>query len=663
MSGVDNRLIGTNIRAFNLGALQTIPRSWGDRVGPSDIEDLRRFQLTQPSRLNLSVAGNITLQVFTLRPGLSLTQVLQRIGNQAFSRISPRVLSSNLRLVRPAEYSNLAAGVYFVRVLRRQGETAYRVNLRATPLRSPDTQAPAATLAPVSSPSIGNTLDLTITYTDNIALNSSTIGTGDIRVTGPNGFNQVATMVALSSVSSTTRTAVYRITSPADLWNSADSGTYSILLQPGRVADSSGNVAAPITLGSFTVDIPSSFVQASIRPNESRWNYIFDFSKNTDTDGRENFGLFRGTVPFIVRDPSLSSRDSDGGTTYEPGIEVLLTDRAASTTGTSYRTGDLVVSRVTIDSVEYTVYRTLLVNPSNREAVMFQLRVNAADADPDDLLALKRTMESPSRTSASLSFSFLSVSPNASGLYPTLSLFDNLPPLREFDNMSNLSLGWMGLSFRNLSPSLEYRLTPTTANFAIAPNAPFTQVLGNALNNFVSGNSANNLIEGSKGNDTLIGGAGNDDLRGGDDNDRLEGGDGNDVLNGFRDLTGASTNRGAGSIDTLIGGLGSDTFELSLREGGPAYVENTGDGYALIQDFQIGSDKISLDSSAFTLESINPTRYQLEVRSVSGIGSAAVDTEIYFTNGSTRDRIAIIQDRRGLTPNTSASGDFVIPRV
>ena len=78
-------------------------------------------------------------------------------------------------------------------------------------------------------------------------------------------------------------------------------------------------------------------------------------------------------------------------------------------------------------------------------------------------------------------------------------------------------------------------------------------------------------IHGQGGNDTLSGLSGNDMLDGGDGNDTLLGGAGDDILVG-----------GAGD-DTLVGGTGSDRFVLK---------PNT--GVDVIEDFQVGVDRIQL---------------------------------------------------------------------
>jgi RTX calcium-binding nonapeptide repeat (4 copies) len=91
--------------------------------------------------------------------------------------------------------------------------------------------------------------------------------------------------------------------------------------------------------------------------------------------------------------------------------------------------------------------------------------------------------------------------------------------------------------------------------------------------------NANDQIHGQGGNDRLSGLSGDDTLDGGDGNDVLLGGDGNDILVG-----------GMGT-DILAGGAGSDRFVLK---------PNT--GVDVIQDFQLGVDRIQL------LEGLQPSQ-------------------------------------------------------
>ena len=84
-------------------------------------------------------------------------------------------------------------------------------------------------------------------------------------------------------------------------------------------------------------------------------------------------------------------------------------------------------------------------------------------------------------------------------------------------------------------------------------------------------NQDNDYLFGHAGNDYLFGMNGDDLLSGGIGDDWLDGGKGDDLLEG-----------GKGD-DRLVGGLGRDTF-----------VFNRGDGYDVIEDFELGEDIIEL---------------------------------------------------------------------
>jgi Ca2+-binding RTX toxin-like protein len=154
-------------------------------------------------------------------------------------------------------------------------------------------------------------------------------------------------------------------------------------------------------------------------------------------------------------------------------------------------------------------------------------------------------------------------------------------------------------------------------------------------------------LYGGSGNDTLFGSGGNDSLVGGFGNDNLYGGEGNDRLNGY----GYTVNNDS-QFDNLYGGKGADTFVLGDSYSGVFYDE-TGDGYAVIKDFNYAEgDKIEVKG--------NSSQYQLEYKSVSGIGTAAQDTEIYYVHSDgSRDRIAIVEDKSGYQVLLSADFKFV----
>lgn len=123
-----------------------------------------------------------------------------------------------------------------------------------------DTTLPTASSITSNITTAGaTTYNFTVTYTDNVAVNTLSLDSNDVRVTGPNGFNQLASLVSINtSGNGTPRTATYRITAPGGSWDTADNGTYTLALQANQVNDTSNNFATANTLGTFLVDIDTT---------------------------------------------------------------------------------------------------------------------------------------------------------------------------------------------------------------------------------------------------------------------------------------------------------------------------------------------------------------------------------------------------------------------
>lgn len=123
-------------------------------------------------------------------------------------------------------------------------------------IRLQDTQPPTALLA-ASAITLGTTnYSFQVSYADNTGVDTTTLGHGEIVVTGPNGYSQVATFQGSSSPVAGTVVATYGITSPGAVWGNADVGSYAINLLGGKVADLSGNVIAAQALG--TTNVPDT---------------------------------------------------------------------------------------------------------------------------------------------------------------------------------------------------------------------------------------------------------------------------------------------------------------------------------------------------------------------------------------------------------------------
>ncbi|GEM_PF-1373501 len=99
----------------------------------------------------------------------------------------------------------------------------------------------------------------TVTYSDDTAIDISTLDDSDIRITGPKEFNELAELVSIDTPEDgTPRTATYKIDAPGGVWLAPHNGRYTISLEPDQVSDTSGNFVTGGTLGSYLIDIPGT---------------------------------------------------------------------------------------------------------------------------------------------------------------------------------------------------------------------------------------------------------------------------------------------------------------------------------------------------------------------------------------------------------------------
>jgi hypothetical protein len=116
--------------------------------------------------------------------------------------------------------------------------------------------AAAAAINPITTAG-GTSTFISVNYTDASAIETSTIRTGNLRITGPNGFDQLATFYDVDhSANGPAVNATYYVIPPGGSWHHTDAGTYTITLEPAQVGDTFGNQSASTTLGQFTVDVP-----------------------------------------------------------------------------------------------------------------------------------------------------------------------------------------------------------------------------------------------------------------------------------------------------------------------------------------------------------------------------------------------------------------------
>ena len=99
-----------------------------------------------------------------------------------------------------------------------------------------DVTAPTAILTASDINSVpASPYTFTVLYSDPSGVNVTSIDNADIRVTGPNGYSQLATRVSTTPTSNATSvTATYTIPAPGGSWDSADNGSYNVSLLTGQ---------------------------------------------------------------------------------------------------------------------------------------------------------------------------------------------------------------------------------------------------------------------------------------------------------------------------------------------------------------------------------------------------------------------------------------------
>ncbi len=128
----------------------------------------------------------------------------------------------------------------------------------------PDTTPPTAVVDPTQPPIAADQsfYEFYVDYSDNVAIDTTTLGDSNLMVIGPGGFNQPAQYVGQSSGSGGSIQAIYQIQSSGNVFDFSGNGTYAVSIQPYSatspfgVADTSGNGVPAGAIGSFTLQVP-----------------------------------------------------------------------------------------------------------------------------------------------------------------------------------------------------------------------------------------------------------------------------------------------------------------------------------------------------------------------------------------------------------------------
>lgn len=177
---------------------------------------------------------------------------------------------------------------------------------------------------------VNNPYTFTITYADDTAIDVGTVinNNNAIRVTGPGGFDKLATYVSITnSTNGTPRTATYSLAVPGGTWDKADNGTYSVSVEANQVKATSLIAVPASLLGQFFVGIPSTYTvtnDADSGPGSLR-QALDDANAVVGTPDTINFdpGFFSSKRTIA---PLTALAVSDGVTINGPGSNLLTID-------------------------------------------------------------------------------------------------------------------------------------------------------------------------------------------------------------------------------------------------------------------------------------------------------------------------------------------------
>jgi hypothetical protein len=183
--------------------------------------------------------------------------ILRGLGDGDFDTITSRSTGASPRSATVAQFNS--DGLLDIAVANQADSTVS--------FFSSDLIPPTVTLASTSAikPGGAQPCELTIRVSDSAVVDNESIGTGDLIVSGPNGFSASAQFDRIVSSDTKSTSAVFRLMPPGGYWDPSDSGAHTVSLADRAVFDSAGNPAAAGTIGTLTItarDAGNSFTTA-----------------------------------------------------------------------------------------------------------------------------------------------------------------------------------------------------------------------------------------------------------------------------------------------------------------------------------------------------------------------------------------------------------------
>lgn len=471
--------------------------------------------------------------------------------------------------------------VITIQALQNNGDTASIdfVEFISTGSVEPDTTAPTATVTAADTTVAANSTTpytFTVTYSDNQAINVSTIDASDVVVTDSSGNPLSVSLVGVDTNSDgTPRTATYTVAPPGGSWNSAEAGTYTVSVASNQVGDTSGNAVSGGT-DSFTVTVdnpppPANPIRIEaesmalnefvIRPSSLASNGSLARVKTSVGVASTTFAGAAGTYDLVL----AYFDENDGISQLSVSVNGVRVDSWAL----DQNLGSAGYS--TSNFVRRTVTTSLALNPG--DVVEIEGTLNGGESSAVDYLEFIPT-NVPSSNVSPVAYNdtfsiFAGTTLNSSVDTGTITspvvagvLYNdvdkNADPLIVSGFSSTSAQG--GTVSIASDGSLIY--TPAT-NFSGTDTFTYTvsdgtstdtaTVTVNVVNpdDALSGNAQNNTLNGGTGDDTLNGGMGDDTLIGGTGDDTLIGGDGTDTVSYASAASGVTVNLEAGTSSRI----------------------------------------------------------------------------------------------------------------
>lgn len=389
----------------------------------------------------------------------------------------------------------------------------------------------------------GKLYPVTITYTDDTGIDLTTLGSGDVRVVGGNGFDELIEFVK-SETTENSVTATYQFIPPGGTWDRSDNGTYTLSLLADEIRDGTGQAASGGDLGSFTVNIPLPLLPSNPTPNTppTKNPIASNPPKNPNP----------ATPPAIF--PDFETCQLTGVPPVFPTAEPP----------TDIRTGDFLLADDSANTLDgRTQVSVIFAGFAGKDYLQGSPGEDWLFANQGDDIVEAGTGDD---------WVF--------GGREGDAIRGNAGSDRLFGNFDNdLLLGNEGDDFIFGNSGVD-SIDGGLGNDLIFAGKEDDRVFGGDGGDVLLGNFGHDCLHGQAGNDRLYGNTGSDTVNGDEGSDTISGGQDGDIL------------LGEAGIDVLIGDRGNDTLTGGTE--GDRFDFRRHDGSDIITDFTDGVDIIGL---------------------------------------------------------------------